>query len=261
MVNFEEKQPFFYEKSRERSKEQREFAERFDSGRFFHGTEEGLDLVLVSEGVKPAASATLWKDTQGSEDDFQAQIDETVPTLMARGLPCDLERGSMEGRSGTPIEYAIFYIGRSNEELQRLSDASEIKDLDERRRALGAAYGYPETALSVKPEERMQWYDFPDDMVFRKELHLPTFFMSKEHWPEEIQTVKEWAKVAKEACPNLYEWVTSERLLYHFTYARQQNPERIRTLLQSKTAMSTLEQSDKPLYDKIISQARANNLC
>jgi hypothetical protein len=260
MVNFEEKRPFIHEKGTERSREQREFAERFDSGRFFHDSSEALDLVLVSEGVKPTASATLWKNGT-PEEQFQAQIDEIAPILIARGLPCDLVRGSMAGRSGTPVEYAIFELGRTNEELQRLSDASEIKDLDERRRALGAAYGYPETALSVKPEERMQWYDFPDDMVFRKELHLPTFFMSKEHWPEEIQTVKEWAKVAKEACPNLYEWITSERLLYHFTYARQQNPERIRTLLQSKTATSTLEQSDKSLYDKIISQARANNLC
>src|ERR687896_2474978 len=111
---------------------------------------------------------------------------------MARGLPCYLERGSMAGRNGTPVEYAGFHIGRTNEELQKLSDASEIKDLDERRRALGAAYGYPETALSVKPEEQIKWYDFPDEMVFRKELHLPTFFMSKDHWQEEIPTVKEW---------------------------------------------------------------------
>jgi hypothetical protein len=259
MINFEEKPPFPHEKRTEQSREQREFAERFDSASFFHDSSEALDLVLVSEGVKPAASATLWKNGT-PEDQFQAQIDEVVPIMMARGLPCNLERGSMAGRNGTPVEYASFEIGRNDEELQKLSEASEIKDLDERRLALGVAYGYPETALDVKPEERMQWYDFPDDMVFRKDLHLQHFMMSRDHWREEIQTVKEWARVAKEACPNLYDRVTSERLLYNFTNACQQNPERIRTLLQSESAMSTLVHSDKPLFDKVIREAKANSL-
>jgi hypothetical protein len=259
MVNFEEKQPFLHEKGTERSKEQREFAERFDSASFFHGSGEALDLVLVSEGVKPVANAVLWKDSE-PEENFIAKIVEVVPILQARGLPWDVLRGSVEGRSGTPVEFAEFLIGRTNEELQQLSDANEIKDLDERRRALGAAFGFPETALDVKPEERMQWYEFPDDMVFSKELHLPHFFMSKEHWREEITTVKEWAAVAKEACPNLYDRVTSECLLNNFTYACQQNPDRIRKLLQYKSAMSTLEQSDKLLYDKVISEAKANSL-
>jgi hypothetical protein len=259
MVNFEEGQPFLQEKKTERSKEQREFAERFDSASFFQGSEEALDLVLVSEGVKPVASATLWKNGT-PEEDFTAQMLEVVPILMNRGLPWDVLQGSVEGRNGTPVECAEFLIGRTDGELQRLSDASEIKNLDERRRALGAAFGYPETAVSVKPEERMRWYDFPDDMVFRKDLHLQHFMMSKDHWREEIATVKEWAKVAKEACPNLYERVSSESLLRNFAYACQQNPDRIRTLLQSKTAMSPLKQSDKRLYDKVISEAKANGL-
>jgi hypothetical protein len=213
---------------------------------------------LVSEGVKPAASAVLWKDSE-PEEDFQVQIDDVVPILMARGLPCDLERGSVAGRNGTPVEYASFNIGRTREELQKLSDASKIKDVEKRRRALGAAYGYPETTLDVKPEERMHWYDFPDDMVFSKELHLPHFFMSKDHWREEITTVKEWAMVAKEACPNLYDRVASECLLNNFIYAYQQNPDAVRKLLHSKSAMSTLEQSDKLLYAKVISEAKANS--
>jgi hypothetical protein len=259
MVNFEEGQPFLHEKRTERSREQREFAERFDSGRFFHGSEEALDLVLVSEGIKPVASATMWKDGT-PEEDFIAQIVEIVPIMMDRGLPWDVLRGSVAGRNGTPVEFAEFLIGRTDEELHRLSEASEIKDSDERRRALGAAFGYPQTVLDVKPEEEMQWYDFPDDMVFSKELHLPTFMMSKEHWIEEIPTVEKWGEVAKEACPNLYGRVTSESLLRNFTYACQQNPERIRTLLQSKSAISTLEQNGKMLYDKVISEAKANSL-
>jgi hypothetical protein len=204
MVDFEEGQHFSDEKRTERSREQIEFAQHFDKGRFFHASSAALDLVLVSEGVKPVASATLWENGT-PEEQFQAQIDEVIPIMIARGLPYNLERGSVAGRNGTPVEYAEFEIGRTNEELQKLTDAKKIKDSDERRRVFGATFGYPETALSVKPGERMQWYDFPDDMVFNKEVHFPAFMMSKEHWREEFATVKEWAQVAKEACPNLYD--------------------------------------------------------
>jgi hypothetical protein len=258
MVNFEEGQSSSLEKKPERSREQKEFAERFNDVNLFYST-EALDLVLVSEGVKPASSALLWKGTE-SEEEFQAMIDEITPIFEARGLPYALMRGSVEGQSGTPVENASFVIGRTNEELKKLSDAYEIKDFDEQARAFGAAFGYPETVRNFIAEEEMEWYDFPDNIVLSKELHLMSFRMTKEHWREEIATLKEWAEVAKEACPDLYDWVSSLNLMRHFINACDQNPDVIRKLLRSNEAMGVLKQSDKPLYDQVINEAKANSL-
>jgi len=261
MGNPEHGPSFFPEAEAERSQEQREFADRLEADpNLFIVFRDSLDLVLVSEGEKPASHIDFWKIPEESEEEFQRKVNQLTALLEARGLSFHTERKTVEGRDGNPVERVGFSVGRSEEELQKFTDADQIEDYDERMVAYGRALGYPETAVEAKPDELIKWYELPDNVVFNEEVHSSPFGMSREHWQEEIETAREWASVAKEAAPRLYEQATNQILRDRLLYALSETPEELRRIFRSQEARAALEQRNKPLYDNFMRGARANGI-
>jgi len=259
MGNFESESSFSPEERVERSEEQREFAERLENIDFIFPSEL-LNLALTSERVKPASEAALWKDAAESNEAFQEKVDVVTKILEDRGLSFDPNRGTIEGRDGTPIEFVEFAIGRSKDELQKAIDARKINNYDERQIAYGNAYGYPETAVQAKPDEIINWYELPDDIMFNEEIDSSPFTMSKENWNEEIEVARDWGETAKEATPALYERAILSGLRTRIQTLIEEKPEEMRKILHSEKAMLGLEKRSSALHDNVIMGAKAHGL-
>jgi len=147
-----------------------------------------------------------------------------------------------------------FYLAKDIESLEKIKEA--VDEHDERK--FGLAMGYPQTAVEafVSTEDPFTKPDLlfvePIEVEFSEERSFLFFRMSKEHWHEELEVVKRWARTIKEVAPQLYEEITSQPLQKEYIDAlRKEQPERFQELLNSQQALEFIRKRDEELYGEL----------
>lgn len=106
------------------------------------------------------------------------------------------------------IENKQIFVGKDIESFEALRDATKIEKKPEYILTLGKALGYPTTAVEgFINNELIERDELPDDIKNQRILNLIDFRLSKSHWREELDMVREQAGSIKDLVPDIYEQV------------------------------------------------------
>jgi hypothetical protein len=177
-----------------------------------HGRIDAANLILVTEGLKPATGISLFYYKEGekeySEEDFYLDIQGVYNLLEELGLPYDhaIEKATEE----YPYDIAFFEVGKDEEALQQLHEANNEQTAVEKHMKLGKAYGYPETMIEAYTTGRlMKKNELPEDLKNDPVVKFVNFYLSKDHWEEELEWVRGQMEVIRRKAPKLYEEIVN----------------------------------------------------
>ncbi len=121
------------------------------------------------------------------------------------GLTFDEKRGHDED---TDMESIRFFIAQNEDTKEELLNAADLRFSKERDRAIGKMYGIPETAIDafIKGRDYVAGReDMPEEIRNSKELRIASFLPSKEHWQEELESVREKMRKVEAILPGYFE--------------------------------------------------------
>lgn len=174
-------------------------------------------LFLTAKGIKPASILELWRlvGRPGEEyHEFDDEIKDCKDMLNHLGLPYS-EEHSIDEDDGITMtcENHLFMVGSDKKSLDALLTAhnADRDDYGTFGTNLGTALGYPTTAIeasatqtAMKPEEYLQ--EIFEDPAWP----FCIFALSKEHWREEMDVVRQQAEFIEIEDPQLYDSLTSK---------------------------------------------------
>ncbi len=78
-------------------------------------------------------------------------------------------------------------------------------------REFGLLVGYPITAVDafLGNQPRIEHEDLPKEIQSSEYFHFLEFVLSKDHWQEEIETVKRQAEIVQKVAPAFYQNIIS----------------------------------------------------
>lgn len=215
--------------------------------------QEKVILLLTLMGEKPAAHHGLLlkfgAEQESNEKKFIAEKQFLTEWLQKAGLIFSVKdktiRGGVRGDFKPTAKVCNFHISRDKAALERLNHAHSKSEL-------GLALGYPTTAVEayLKGQEFLiKEQDLPFDIRSSEVMDFLFFRLSKEHWAEELETVKRWAKAIKDNFPDFYQQVIDLRP--KIDALRSENPEGFQQLLRSEEKMAIVKQRDPELYQEL----------
>lgn len=172
--------------------------------------------LLVAIGEKPAALTLSWGKTYDASDPLVEPHDasvEYVDILHGLGLRTFVDLETMEAmpdptRPSVARRLAVrtVYMARTEEELNRLIDASAKND----RLAIGRALGYPETSIQAFVNGNN--IKFPISLISDADPALGSFnffALSSDNYEAELTVAARWAKAVRQASPAIYDAATN----------------------------------------------------
>ena len=191
------------------------------------GAQDRMELALTYFGEKP--SATI--DINYYEERPYVELSEVLSkkellekNISNIGLDFKaVETGKID-QNGFEHKGFQFFIGKNADVVEQIQTAWFMKDEEK----TGVLLGYPKTAVeafSKRTKERKLGETMFDKKAWwkslsekeRKEisedgfLNFLDFRLSKEHWKEELETVKKWQKKIKEKTPKLYKEIIERK--------------------------------------------------
>ncbi len=141
--------------------------------------------------------------------------------------------------AGDPRKDGILYAARNREDAERLAQLypSNMRGETppEEVKELGILFGFPHSAVEafkteVESESRegprtetvLKREDLPEEILNEEIAAFLSFILSKEHWREEMETVRRWAEVVKQRAPQLYARLVKEYRDQLEEYSRNQ---------------------------------------
>lgn len=173
-----------------------------------------MGIILTYLGEKPASLTQVAYNVNAPESEIKKELskkEKIQKVLEQAGMKFEIVEKSEKTEEGVELKRYTFLIAKKEEVLEALKKAFELKDHE----TMGRLFGYPETAVEafVKGEiisdYSKWWWSLPEEK--RKDLekegimNLLNFSLSKEHWEEELETLRRWQKVIKEKAPKLWE--------------------------------------------------------
>ncbi len=166
----------------------------------FLTNQDKASIVLVSQELKPAALVEMHyqENTPGySKEEFGQNIDHFKQTLQELRLSFQNKAISVDSNS-----YESFYIGCTQEAIERLINATELVDIREKDRAMGKSLGIPDTAIEAFiNNQTVKLSELPEEAA--KEFRFTNFLPSKDHWQEELEYVKTQNEALNKLAPQL----------------------------------------------------------
>ncbi|MDX1608400.1 MAG: hypothetical protein R3251_04280 [Candidatus Spechtbacterales bacterium] len=185
------------------------------------------DILLIWRGLKQATGFEYgysWKPGEEEKHLADEELNKLKQTIEDMGLYIkEGEREQQEAAEEVPegevtrtyagYDKVWIYIGRDKESAEQWENADHIKTPD----TLGALSGYPQSAIDAYEEatKEVPYGEKLKEMVYSDELPeeikeedfaaFVQFFLSRDNWQEEIETVKKWAQEIKRTDPALYE--------------------------------------------------------
>jgi len=151
------------------------------------GPEQKAGLILVKLGLKPAAELDVY-DWNESPADCERMIAEAGLTM---------ERKDIEHTKNKKLK-ARYAVAKEPGVATQLANIDSARDHE----TYGRLMGFPETAIHAfqNAEELLKPENYPEDedIIFR-------FKLSKDHWPDEVQVMKQWSEAIKRHAPDLFE--------------------------------------------------------
>ncbi|MDD5750886.1 MAG: hypothetical protein PHU56_04615 [Candidatus Pacebacteria bacterium] len=217
---------------------------------------EKLALLLMLAGEKPAVVHSLvlkfGSEQKISEEKFIAEKNFMTDWLKRAGLFFSVKekriRGGVKGGFKSIVKLYDFNIARDKAALERLNHAHGKLEF-------GLALGYPYTAAAAFSKGHkflMEHEDLPFDVKSSEIMDFLFFRLSKEHWHEELETVKRWSRAIKENFPDFYKKITDLRS--KIDSLRSESPEEFGRFLRSEDEMAIIKKRDPRLYEELVSE-------
>lgn len=152
------------------------------------GPEQQSSVILVLLGLKPATELTVYRATNDPEGIVASALTEA-------GLDLRIKKQFDKGTT--------FAVARDEETINHLMTTFANEDHE----AYGRLMGYPETAIHaflhkeelMDPEEEQKIFEANPD------IQLGYFRLSKDHFQDELKTVREWNQAIKTNAPTVYD--------------------------------------------------------
>ena len=195
--------------------------------------EDKVNLLLVWRGLKPATNINyVFKEwAPGSPEPIlspkrkKIRIEELLQLLGKIGLSAVAEKEfrlepefiTENGKQGVlnGMESQMIFVSPSLETSEELAknlpeDRSRIEDKN-----LGQLFGFPQTAIEAYVKYAKSGFQdekgiildnnkLPEEIRNKDYVAFATFWLSKEHWQEELETAKKWAAEIQKLSPTLY---------------------------------------------------------
>lgn len=196
------------------------FLKRFE--RSFHDARfTKVELILVLLGEKSATDILIPSIQGQAPEARERDIMTFIRDLEYLGLSVVRPKGIINHLQGD-YGYDVVYVSIDSNKAQRLSELM-FPDSNEqeaqRAEELGALLGFPPSASRayseamrigkiVDPAGPLLLVDeTPKEIQGASWLPFLGFRLSREHWKEEINTVKRWAETIRQSDPELYQYI------------------------------------------------------
>ena len=187
------------------------------------GDTQRVQVLLAAEGLKRATNLDIPFATElpeirpiSSREEMRLSVTRTRQILRTMGLRVAQMSGEMTSQD-QPYwreENYTLCTARKQEDAERLAQLLSKKEQTyEISQELGTLFGFPPTAIEAyassgedksKAESLMYFFDLPLDVQKEDAVAFIWFRLSKEHWQEEMETVRRWAEAVKRRAPALY---------------------------------------------------------
>ena len=160
------------------------------------GDDDKVDLLLTVIGEKPACFLEFGRPTR--DDKTTQEVEDVKDSIQIfceqNALVCDEIRH--ESDNWTDV---VLCIGKDKEIVLDL----EHSDIQERGRVLG----FPDSAVSVfkKDELLMSEEELPREVKESDYIKFLNFRLSRDHWQEELESVRHRAEMVRTHFPGLYD--------------------------------------------------------
>jgi len=178
-----------------------------------------VDVLLAAEGLKRATELEIISEqevgdihapvlSRGEMDRTAKRVSQILRTMGLATVNPHVEQTVQSAQ-----EYMLYAAGK-REDAERLAQLFPIKTKhDEHSKELGNLYGFPQTAIeaySIASEPELENRFLVNMLELFSEVEneefaaFLNFRLSKEHWREELNTVRVWAETVKRRAPQLY---------------------------------------------------------
>jgi hypothetical protein len=167
-----------------------------------------VNILLVSQGLKPTTEAQmLFKENTKSDprEEFERNVQELEQALSDLGLTYDEQHGHDDD---TDMESVHFFIAKNEDMKNELVKIADMPVGYARDREIAKMYGFPESAVDAfthKKGEIARSEDLPEEMWNSRERRFASFLPSKEHWREELDTVREKIQKIEAILPGYFD--------------------------------------------------------
>lgn len=183
--------------------------------------DDRMNLVLTYYGEKPCTTIEIDYFAKkplaetGEAEEKRAQLEEA---LLASGLEFSVIETEEIDENGFDYKEFKFLIGKDKNVIAELQKAIEEGDTETE----GRLYGFPDTAVEafvrghredrfgeVMLDEKKWWKELSEEekekLLEEGVLNFKNFKLSKEHYQEELETLRKWQGLIKEKAPGLYQ--------------------------------------------------------
>jgi hypothetical protein len=164
---------------------------------------ERINLILVWKGVVPTANFIIAAQNPPLSAEEQDTLCQKVETLFTDlGLTYIIKADYRGHENGN----RFYQVAKSGEILKEFIHI-DFSDRTNYER-IGLMYGFPQTAAHAYaqgPHFLIRDEDIPAKIKSQDYMAFSKFWFSKDHWQEELETVKKWAEQIRHTDPKLYE--------------------------------------------------------
>lgn len=166
-------------------------------------------IVLTFEGIKPVSEVSLYREFAQNPEEFEDHKKRILDNLSKLGLFWKEEKES-QGE-----DFLIsFLIAKKKEDLDRMNEliTRGNEPTSQYYLEVGKLFGYPDTAVNEFSESDNLLFDEMDQLDAEGQLILRHFInlrLSKKHWKEELEVIKNNCLLIKKHMPSFYERVVT----------------------------------------------------
>jgi hypothetical protein len=152
------------------------------------------NILFVSQGLKPTARVEmLFKENTPSDnrEEFEGNIRALEAIFANLGLAFEKMQGFDDDVN---VESVSYFIAQNEAAKDEIVAAADIRDPKKRAQIMGKTYGIPQTAIDAFGKGKRyvaSREDLPEEIWNSKELRLANFLPSKDHWQDELETMRE----------------------------------------------------------------------
>ena len=174
---------------------------------------ERLNLLLVWKGLVPTANFIIAAQNLPGAEEQNALFQKVEALFTDLGLNFK-EKPDYRGHENGHRFYQVAKSAKILDEFIGI-DFSDRKNSER----IGLLFGVPPTAAHAYangPQFLIRDEDIPKKIRSMDYMAFSKFWFSREHWQQELETVKRWAEEIRHVDPKLYERLTEYHKIYPF---------------------------------------------
>jgi hypothetical protein len=175
---------------------------------------ERLNLIMVWKEIVPTANFIIAGQNPPLSQAEQDTLSQNVEALFT---DLGLKFRVKPDYKGHEFGNRFYQVAKSEEILNEFINI-DFKDRKNSER-IGLMFGIPQTAANAYakgPQFLIRDEDIPAKIREQDYMAFSKFWFSREHWQEELETVKKWAQEIRQVDPKLYEKLVAYHKVFPF---------------------------------------------